>query len=284
MQMINPTMLKLVKVYLGLGLYLIPIVAGGKTPAGPWAGDDWPYERLMDYLAAHPDANIAVRTGSWSERLVVVDVDAHDIDGRKTMRTYEDENGDLPKTLSVRTPTGGAHLYYRIPEGKPVPGNSVGGLPGVDVRGEGGYAVAPPSSISGIGSYRFLRGRGPGEVDIAEADEDVMRLLGKLSHPKSQSHNQEDSFRVAKEGERNQRLYAYACHVRARGGNSDDVAVHAAMFNAVLCSPPLDSREVTSVIRSACFHEPGEDLLAATAGLPELSSPSMGKEEAHHVG
>ena len=283
MAMTSLSMPELVKVYLGLGLYLIPIMAGGKTPAGPWAGDDWPYDRLMDYLAVHPDANIAVRTGSWSDRVIVVDVDAHGVDGRKTMRAYEEENGELPQTLSVRTPTGGAHLYYRIPEGKPVPGNSVGGLPGVDVRGEGGYAVAPPSSISGIGSYRFLRGREPGEVDIAEADEDVMKLLVKLSHPKSPSLDQSSSFKLAKEGERNQRLYAYACHVRARGGNGDDVAVHAAMFNAVLCSPPLDSREVTSVIRSACSHEPGEDLLAATAGLPELGSPRMGEEEVHHV-
>lgn len=62
----------------------------------------------------------------------------------------------LPATLAVRTPSGGVHLYYLMPEGEPI-GNR-GNLPRhVDVRGLGGYVIVPPSQAQ-AGGYRWLRG------------------------------------------------------------------------------------------------------------------------------
>jgi len=61
----------------------------------------------------------------------------------------------LPASLAVRTPSGGVHVYLRMPEGEPI-GNR-GNLPRhVDVRGLGGYVIAPPS-IADAGAYRWLR-------------------------------------------------------------------------------------------------------------------------------
>jgi hypothetical protein len=53
----------------------------------------------------------------------------------------------------VRTPSDGYHLYFRIPPGKPSPRNKAGFRPGIDIRGDGGYVVAPGSVIEGI-KYR----------------------------------------------------------------------------------------------------------------------------------
>ncbi len=70
----------------------------------------------------------------------------------------------LPESLAVRTPSGGVHLYLVQPPGEAV--RNRGNLPShVDVRGQGGYVIAPPSRIvapcgnATAGVYRWLRGR-----------------------------------------------------------------------------------------------------------------------------
>ncbi|APR54839.1 DNA primase [Sphingomonas koreensis] len=66
----------------------------------------------------------------------------------------------LPATLAVSTPSGGEHHYFQMPAGEPI-GNR-GNLPKhIDVRGQGGYVIVPPSICSGDGSntpgpYRWL--------------------------------------------------------------------------------------------------------------------------------
>jgi hypothetical protein len=99
-----------------------------------------------------PDANVGIRTGSVSS-LVVVDVDpGHG--GLDTVRRLQAE-GPLPEGLRVRTGSGGWHLYFAHPGG--VIRNSAGTAlgPGVDVRGDGGYVIAPPSRHRSGGSYQW---------------------------------------------------------------------------------------------------------------------------------
>ncbi|API58292.1 hypothetical protein BSL82_02370 [Tardibacter chloracetimidivorans] len=85
----------------------------------------------------------------------------------------------LPASLAVVTPSGGVHVYLRQPEGEPI--RNRGNLPRhVDVRGEGGYVIAPPSSrADGIG-YRWLRGED--QAEAAEAPPvlvEILRTKGK---------------------------------------------------------------------------------------------------------
>ncbi len=90
---------------------------------------------------------------------VVIDLDVRPdrsppIDG---LASWRDLGGDDPRNgglAVVRTPTGGLHLWFD-PVGEPVR-NSAGKLgPGVDVRGDGGYVIVPPSRTE-HGSYRWL--------------------------------------------------------------------------------------------------------------------------------
>jgi Bifunctional DNA primase/polymerase, N-terminal len=97
-----------------------------------------------------PWAGVAIRTGAPSG-LVVVDIDpAHG-----GLRTLDDlaRTGQLPTrtldTLAVRTGGAGHHLFYQHPK-TTVPNTtgqlpSIGATPGVDLRGDGGYIIAPPS-------------------------------------------------------------------------------------------------------------------------------------------
>jgi AAA domain/Bifunctional DNA primase/polymerase, N-terminal len=59
-------------------------------------------------------------------------------------------------TIEARTPTGGRHLFYRLPEGTTVQ-NTVGKLAsGVDTRGFHGYVVGPGSVVAD-GEYEWVR-------------------------------------------------------------------------------------------------------------------------------
>src|SRR3990167_4721719 len=71
-----------------------------------------------------------------------LDVDKKAADGEPTIQTWEAAHGLLPKTYTVKTPSGGKHYYFTTTEKAPT-ATKLG--PGVDVRGDGGYVVAPPS-------------------------------------------------------------------------------------------------------------------------------------------
>jgi bifunctional DNA primase/polymerase-like protein/primase-like protein len=93
-----------------------------------------------------PTANIAIATGKPSG-IFVLDVDP-DKGGEVELQKLEKEHGELPPTVEVITGRGGRHLYFLRPtfEGAPVIRNSESKVgDGLNIRGEGGYVVAPPS-------------------------------------------------------------------------------------------------------------------------------------------
>jgi putative DNA primase/helicase len=61
----------------------------------------------------------------------------------------------LPTTWTAETPRGGRHLYFALPDGE-LPGNRTGLLKRIDVRGEGGYVIVPPSVRPDGRAYRWI--------------------------------------------------------------------------------------------------------------------------------
>ncbi len=102
-----------------------------------------------------PSANLGVRTGARPDGagLVVLDVDpAHG--GEAALAELVGRHGALPVTLEVATGGGGRHLYFAHP-GRAV-ANSAGRLgAGLDVRGDGGFVVVPPSRHPSGARYRW---------------------------------------------------------------------------------------------------------------------------------
>lgn len=110
--------------------------------------------------ARNPRANVGIVTGPDSG-IWVLDIDpAHD--GNLSLAALEMEHGALPKTYTARTGSGGLHFYFDL-AGVDFDLNNATGAKGanpkfprgMDVRGRGGFVVAPPS-VSGFGSYGVL--------------------------------------------------------------------------------------------------------------------------------
>lgn len=131
--------------YLGRGFSVLPV--RGKLPA---PGVLWrPYQSrrpgecdLRGWHRQFPDAGIAIVTGGLSN-LVVVDIDGALDDG---FRSLQAAGIDVPETTRVRSARG-YHLWFSHPG---VPVNNVArllkeGSVSIDIRGDGGYIVAPPS-------------------------------------------------------------------------------------------------------------------------------------------
>jgi predicted P-loop ATPase len=94
-----------------------------------------------------PDANIGIVTGAVSGIFVVeTDTAAHGdgVDGAASLAALEAEHGALPETRMAISPSGSVHRYFRHPGRKVINSESVI-APGVDVRGDGGMVIAPPS-------------------------------------------------------------------------------------------------------------------------------------------
>lgn len=87
-----------------------------------------------------PDAGLAIDCGGSGLLVIDFDVNKPGYAGDKLLAKLRRDG----PTFEVATGGGGTHLYYKQPESKL--GNKKGSLPeGVDVRGLGGYVVAPPS-------------------------------------------------------------------------------------------------------------------------------------------
>jgi uncharacterized protein YndB with AHSA1/START domain len=131
--------------YAKRGVPVFPCEPGGKRPLtrnGFWDATT-EKRRIEAWWGNWPAANVGVPTGSRSG-LLVLDADPRD-GGLDSLVLLEREKGPLPRTAKARTGGGGVHIYFVYPAGETVR-NSAGLLgTGLDVRGEGGYVVVPPS-------------------------------------------------------------------------------------------------------------------------------------------
>jgi hypothetical protein len=101
------------------------------------------------------DANIGIPCGRDNGiRVLEVDTtDGHAVDGFYSLANLEAQHGALPETLQAISPSGSIHYYFKYPEGDLEIKNSTSAIgQGIDVRGEGGMVIAPPSVKAGKGS------------------------------------------------------------------------------------------------------------------------------------
>ncbi len=140
------------------GLHVFPVAPGTKVPVKGTHGcrsATRDLDVVRAWWAKWPGANIGLATGRASG-VWVLDLDVPE--GDVTLARLEDEHGPLPVTITVTTPSGGRHLYWKWPVNGPDIRNSAGRIgPGLDVRGEGGSAVAPPSVLASGRGYRWAK-------------------------------------------------------------------------------------------------------------------------------
>lgn len=125
-----------------------------------------------------PKANLGIPTGS-ENGFWALDIDTrkgHGVDGVASLRKLELKHGRLPKTLMAVSPTASLHHYFRYPADGSVIRNSTSKVgPGIDVRGEFGMVLAPPSVKPGVGRYRYRNWGTRG----ADAPEWLLKLVAE---------------------------------------------------------------------------------------------------------
>jgi len=205
-------------------------------------------ERVKSLFAAYPNANVAVATGPGSG-VFAVDVDVKNGVGWTGFETFEQQHGKLPETLTIDTPSGGRHFIYAYPEGLII-GNktNLDGLQ-IDIRGDGGYIVAPPSVLQSGSGYRLAN-----DAPIAQAPQWLLELVCKKEVGTGAAAGSNAGM-IAKGG-RNSVLCSIAGSLRRKGTNEDAINRALQAINEAQCSPPLDASEVERIARSVARYAP----------------------------
>src|SRR5450755_623154 len=124
-------------------------------------------------FARWPNANIGVVTGPKSD-IFVVEADTpegHDVDGIASLRKLEAKHGPLPATLMGESPSGSPHYYLNYPPGVTIRNSTSKIGAGIDVLGDGGMVIAPPSLRPGKGVYKWVNANA-----VADAPQWVIEL------------------------------------------------------------------------------------------------------------
>ena len=265
---------------MNLGLKVYPLAPNTKIPlkgTHGWksATDDQMefHDYFNDGQQKRPYLNIGVDL--FHAGLMVLDVDVnHDDKGTSGQKSFMDyiEKHNYPwsdNTYHERTPNGGLHWFYRLPQPLDKPTRKTAVLPGVDLLGD--FVVIGPSEINGV---PYLGNQQLTSLDqIAVAPDWLRDLLNDGNKPKRVNlnasfansninrSNQNDTYtsRVLiaiataqnEEGDRNGWLFRRAnellkiCH--------DPAAVYQLLndVNQLHNNPPLPQREVDGIFKSA---------------------------------
>ncbi len=237
--------------YLRRGWSIIPMRERDKRPAIRWQDfrtTPASEQDVHDWFTRWPEDNLGIVTGAVSG-LVVLDVDRRH-GGEDSLRDLLREHGPLPRTIEAATGGGGRHIYFAHPGG--TVRNRVGIAPGIDLRGDGGCVVAPPSVHPSGNRYHWAEGRGPGRVTLAPLPHWLQRIVSSAEQRVGHTLVYwRDLLREGvPEGERNNTVASITGHLLWHGVDPDVALELMLCWNRIRCRPPLDDLEVARVVQS----------------------------------
>jgi putative DNA primase/helicase len=202
-----------------------------------------------------PDAGIGVATGQDSG-LVVLDVDEG---GEESLADFT-----LPPTLEARTGSGRPHLYFEYPPAGEI-GRKPRFRPGLDLLGDDGYVIVPPSRHRAGGQYRWENRNRPAPIPAellqaahtgngrTSAAGDWAALGGKFP-----------------EGTRNASLTSIAGTMQRKGLPRSAIEAALLATNRDRCLPPLPEDEVRAIVASVARYEPADPIQPARRNLSPI--------------
>ena len=224
------------------GFKVFPLIPGDKRPLiTKWQEQATNrLDQVLNWWSVTPSANIGIATG---DGLTVIDIDTKDhnggngADGAKSLEEIELIYGDLNPTLTVQTWSGGKHLYYQTDAPQ---SNKVALWPGIDIRGDGGYIVAPGSIIQGR-PYRII-----GDTFKVEPGNDAVKEL--LKEESTYTNGSEPppgtSDKLIPQGQRTDYLIKQ-CGILCDGTRSKETIKQLiAVINNTQLETPLTDREL----------------------------------------
>lgn len=222
--------------YYERGFSVIPLVPRGKKPIIRWTQYQVQRATPKEVTGWFPDDknNLAIATGKISG-LVVVDFDTNEAIEMANNRNF-------PKTPLVKTGKG-YHAYCRYREGVRN-FQKRDDLPGIDLRGDGGLVVAPPSIHENGNRYEWVKGYSLDDLPLADLPEWILS-----TKPEHKATLTELLNRGAAEGNRNDALTRVAGSVISKGMPLDDAIQFCTTWNT-LNTPPLPENELMATVRS----------------------------------
>ena len=224
---------------------------------------------LEKWWERYPQANVAAATGEhlW----------ALDLDGDEGIRAFAQIVGShpkLPETSRARTGGGGRHLFF-APDPAVRNATKLRGHP-IDVRGQGGYVLLPPSDHISGNAYTWERPAGEHGLQPAPS-----WLIDFVTARKGRSANGGESGPVltfkgdldthpgVAEGERNSTLcQLVGVHLAADGATEDLMALAIAWGEK--CDPPYPEGEVRKTVEA--LEKKHVDETSRIAGKTKVSS------------
>ena len=243
--------------YTSMGYSVIP-VGPDKRPLVTWA--EYQERRptkdeLRAWFGGDEPPSVGIVCGTVSGGLAVVDLDDLDV----AQATACDLELQTATTL-IETPSGGCHCWLQETGTtshccplKDASGNAIG-----DLKGEGGYVVAPPSP-----GYKFISKAPPAKVGDAWAwAADTLKGVGVELRRNGHGRAEPLPERIPV-GQRATTLTSLAGSMRRRG------ASEAGIFAALLvengrCDSPLAQDELERIARSIAKYPPPEVVAVAT--------------------
>lgn len=235
--------------YAELGLAVFPLAYRNKVPAieGGCKAATTEKSKIERWWNQNPRYNIGIATGNKSNGLVVIDLDVDKnkgIDGYEVLRDWQNKHGELPETWQSITGRGVYHYFYKDTI---THSNKVGLYEGVDIRGEGGYIVAPPSVHPNGNTYEWEQE--PKEYEIAQVD-DIVNDFFKGEKQRIDSEHK-TNFKVPElipEGKRVDTIVRLIASLRTKGLDDDAIKAAVRVENEKRCNPPLKEKELEKAV------------------------------------
>jgi Bifunctional DNA primase/polymerase, N-terminal/Primase C terminal 1 (PriCT-1) len=200
-----------------------------------------------------PNANVGIATGAGSG-IFVLDVDPRH-DGLTSLEHLQTEHGSLPETIEGITGGGGNHFVLEHPGAPTHIRNSNGELaPGLDIRGDGGYIIAPPSAHKSGNAYTWKERHSPKDLAPAKPPPWLLTLITKPA-PRQEPPAPDQPI---PEGQRNSTLFRNGCAMRRRGLGYDAILAALRVENAQRCKPPLPDEDVEKIAQRAAQYAPAD--------------------------
>lgn len=247
-----------------LGWRLFPCKSCDKTPLVKWrdaATSDLAVIRgwQQKYSGCNWAVACGLDSGVW-----VLDVDGPN--GEASLDALCRNRGrEWLRTLIALTARG-HHVYFTYTQQSPVR-NSAGRLgAGLDVRGDRGYVLVPPSIHPSGRRYCWHEP----VLAIAAAPSWLYDLIGSQQPVQSS----ESEFSILREGQRNDGITRFAGSLRRKGKTQEQIECELLAANIRRCKPPLDNEEIVKIAASVARYPAGgpDPLERAWKAVPDGGS------------
>lgn len=248
-------MREMIDFYLKQGFNVIPIKDADKQAAIEWKEFQTvkiTAAQIEQWFFSGGTFNVGIICGRISDNLVVVDFDDEKI--WKKVKAY------LKLTFTTKTARG-VHLYYRT--SIPIRGFKIPDL-GIDVKGEGGYVLAPPSlhpeGVFYTEIYRPHTEENAVTVINGDFKEELLSMLSRFKDFKADKlHDKVDIGTLLEgvaKGERNEAAIRVASWFRKREMSREEAWEQLLLWNQKNKPPEDDLLKLETTFRSAYDNEP----------------------------